>query len=85
MLFSTTETTPPVTFRPISLNITLESPDDVRWFYHLMNFQAKEIKAGYSASSKGSFDSRFQQFDLPDKKPLFKAIKAAAADQGITL
>ena len=70
--------------QPMTVTVTLETADDYRWFYHLMNFQNKEIQAGYSASSKGSFDSRFTDFALPDKKALFKAVKATMVEQGIS-
>jgi hypothetical protein len=71
--------------RPMTVSITLETPDDVRWFYHLMNFQEKEIRAGYAASSKGSFDERFVPFTAPDKKELFKAVKNHAAMNDVAL
>lgn len=72
-------------FQPLTVEVTMENPDDLRWFYHLMNFQSKEIRAGYSASSKGDFDSRFVPFDTPDKKPLFQAVKAHAAEYNVPL
>lgn len=72
-------------FTPMSVNVTLENADDVRWFYHLMNFQKKEIVAGYNASSKGGFNDRFQDFDTPDKKAVFRAVKEHAAQNGVQL
>lgn len=81
----TTETATPTGVQPLSVNITLENADDVRWFYHLMNAQAKEIQAGYAASSKGGFAGRFQPFAVPDKKALFKAVKAHAATNNVAL
>ena len=73
------------TVQPFNVTLTLENADEIRWFYHLMNFQAKEIEQGYNASSKGSFDSRFMDFETPDKKDLFRAIKAHAADNAVSL
>ena len=81
----TTETATPTGIAPMTVSLTLKTADDVRWFYHLMNFQNKEIAAGYNASSKGSFRDRFQDFQLPDKKALFKAVKAHAANNNVTL
>ena len=73
------------TVQPFNVTLTLENADEIRWFYHLMNFQAKEIEQGYNASSKGSFDERFEDFDTPDKKELFRAIKAHAAGNNVAL
>ena len=73
------------TVQPFNVTLTLENADEIRWFYHLMNFQAKEIQEGYNASSKGSFDERFKRLDIPDKKELFRAIKAHAADNAVRL
>lgn len=70
--------------QPMTVTVTLETADDYRWFYHLMNFQAREIAVGYNESRIGDFDSRFKSFEVPDKKALFKAVKAAMAEQGIT-
>lgn len=82
---ATTESTAPAGVQPLSVTITLENADDVRWFYHLMNFQEKEIVTGYNASSKGGFHDRFQSFATPDKKAVFRAVKAHAADNNVTL
>lgn len=80
----TTDTVTVTSVQPMTVTVTLETADDYRWFYHLMNFQAKEIVNGYIESRLGDFDSRFKSFEVPDKKALFQAIKAAMAEQGIT-
>jgi hypothetical protein len=78
-----TETTAVQNVVPMTITITLETADDYRWFYHLMNFKNKEIETAYDNSSIGVFGDRFQEFQVPDKKPLFKAVKAAMAEQNI--
>lgn len=85
MQYATDAVNPTPTVQPFNVSITLETADDVRWFYHLMNFQLKEIMNAYDGASKGDFDDRFQGFDVPDKKALFKAIKQHAADNNVTL
>lgn len=85
MQFQIIDTQQPVQFQPVTVQITLSSEDDLRWFYHLMNFQGKEIKAAYGQSSIGAFDQRFREFQVPDKRALFRAIKEEASRQNVTL
>jgi len=70
--------------QPFTITFTLETPDDFRYFYHLMNFQMKEIKAAYSESTIGSFEDRFHDFAMPDKSVLFKQVKEEMKKRGIS-
>ena len=80
-----TSDTEPAGFQPVSVTLTIESPDELRWLYHVANQQATEIEKGYCGNRKGSFDDRFVPFTAPDKKELLRFVRDTANQQGVVI
>lgn len=76
----------PQPMEPVNINLVLETPDDVRWFYHAMNMQPQEVAKAYQGNRLGNFEDRFRSFEAPEgKKAVFRYIKQVAADNSIQL
>ena len=77
--------TQPNGFKPMTVELTVETPDELRWLYHISNLQNQEISKAYRGNRLGNFEDRFQPFETPDKKPLMRLVKAHASEHGVTL
>ena len=80
-----TNTDTPSGFQPVSVTVTVESPDELRWLYHVANQQSDEIEKGYAGNNKGDFHERFVPFTAPTKRDLLHFVRDNAQNQNVVI
>lgn len=72
-------------FQPVSITLTIENADELRWLYHVANQQAEEMVKGYVGNNKGDFETRFVPFTAPAKRDLLHFVRSVANDQDVVI